>query len=139
MALVSGNAEILEALLDAGGTLQHPFLITDAADQDSLECLAAAAAVGLWRSRLGKVMGLMFCGVPMVTGSVRKTAGGGNYYLTKKNRETVRGGLSKKANYFWRRSFSNAPAPKAASASVAGSGAATGVKVMPDKPLSLPT
>jgi hypothetical protein len=39
LAVVSGDSEILESLLAAGGTLQHPFLITDAADSDSVETL----------------------------------------------------------------------------------------------------
>ena len=39
LAVVSGEAEMLEVLLDAGGTLPHPSFITDAADSDSVETL----------------------------------------------------------------------------------------------------
>ena len=38
-AMVLGDSEILEALLDAGGTLQHPYLVTDITARDSVECL----------------------------------------------------------------------------------------------------
>ncbi len=38
-ALVLGDSEMLETLLDAGGTLQHPYLITDVAARDSVESL----------------------------------------------------------------------------------------------------
>ena len=38
-AAVAGDSEILETLLDAGGTLQRPYLITDVAARDSVESL----------------------------------------------------------------------------------------------------
>ena len=38
-ALVLGDSEMLETLLDAGGTLQHPYLVTDITARDSVECL----------------------------------------------------------------------------------------------------
>ena len=38
-AVAAGDSEILEALLDAGGTLPHPYLVTDAANNDSVETL----------------------------------------------------------------------------------------------------